>query len=273
MAPIKLEDTMKERLEERRLEPTSAAWERISGKLEVAQESKKSKRVLWMSIAASFVGGLIIAVLFFQNTSIVETPTIVVTPETDVDTQIIKDPKELLQINNTQNVEDQITEVAIIKNTTQEADMNPTKNSTKQDTQPKVVKKKETIVPTQKEMGTTKDKERIAVVDKNIDTKEEDLIENTQFDTAISNKVNEMVAQVEDKSIVTDEELDALLKDAQREIISSQIFNKETNRVDANALLLDVEAEVDPASFREKIFDALKDGFEKARTAVADRNN
>ena len=58
-----------------------------------------------------------------------------------------------------------------------------------------------------------------------------------------------------------------------KEIISKQIFNQKTNKVDANALLLDVEAEVAPASFRNKIFDALTDGFERARDAVANRNN
>ncbi len=281
MAPIKLEDTMKERLEERRLEPTSAAWERISGKLEVAQETKKNKRVLWMSIAASFVGGLIIAVLFFQNTSINEAPSIVTTPETDVDTQVIEDAKRTPQSNKEQIIVDQIAEVTPDQNSFSKNDdvVSMANNSSKQSTQSKVVKKKENISIVQKEMIASQNKkevkESIAIVNETIDTKEEVLIENasSQFDTAISNKVNEIVAQVEHKSSVSDKELDALLKDAQREIISTQIFNKKTNKVDANALLLDVEAEVDPASFREKIFDALKDGFEKARTAVADRNN
>ena len=67
MAPIKLEDNMKERLEERTIEPTMAAWDRISSKLDAEQGSKKNKRMWWLSIAASFVGGALIAILFFQN--------------------------------------------------------------------------------------------------------------------------------------------------------------------------------------------------------------
>ena len=72
---------------------------------------------------------------------------------------------------------------------------------------------------------------------------------------------------------MTDAEIDVLLAEAQREIISNQIFNKNTNKVDANALLLDVEAELYPESFRERVFEALKEGFVKARDAVANRNN
>ena len=41
--------------------------------------------------------------------------------------------------------------------------------------------------------------------------------------------------------------------------------------VDADSLLWDVEMEMDQ-SFREKVFDIMKEGYLKARTAVANRN-
>ena len=69
---------------------------------------------------------------------------------------------------------------------------------------------------------------------------------------------------------VTDTEIDSLLRQAQREILEDKIFGKD-NTVDAIALLADVEKELDK-SFRDEIFDALKDGFIKVRTAVADRD-
>jgi len=81
------------------------------------------------------------------------------------------------------------------------------------------------------------------------------------------------VAQVENQGGITDQEIEALLLNAQRDIISKQILNPETNRVDANALLLDVEAEVDPDTFKDKIFKTLKQEFGKALDAVANRNN
>ena len=90
----------------------------------------------------------------------------------------------------------------------------------------------------------------------------------------IHTKVAEVVARVEglesDNENVTDAEIDSLLHDAQREILADKIFRQD-NSVDAMALLADVEQELDQ-SFRDQIFDALKDGFLKVRTAVADRN-
>ena len=47
---------------------------------------------------------------------------------------------------------------------------------------------------------------------------------------------------------------------------------KADNTVDAVALLNEVEVELDQ-SFRDQIFDRLKTGFMKVRTALADRNN
>ena len=93
----------------------------------------------------------------------------------------------------------------------------------------------------------------------------------------IDNKINEVVELVneleEEHTAVTDAEIDKLLLQAQREIISKQILDQKTNKIDAHALLLDVEAELYPESFRDKIFKALKDGFIKTRDVVASRNN
>ncbi|CAN0604335.1 unnamed protein product, partial [Ectocarpus sp. 12 AP-2014] len=72
-------------------------------------------------------------------------------------------------------------------------------------------------------------------------------------------------------STVTDAEVDSLLTRAQDEILRDKIFNKDKS-VDAMALLTEVEDELDK-SFRDQIFDSLKAGFIKVRTAVADRNN
>jgi hypothetical protein len=41
--------------------------------------------------------------------------------------------------------------------------------------------------------------------------------------------------------------------------------------IDANSLLLDVELELEQ-SIREKVFDVLKEGYFKAKTAVVNRN-
>lgn len=68
MAPYKLEDNIREKLEARELKPSSDAWEKLEAKLDAAKPKKKP--VLWYYMAASFVGFLILASIFFnRNTS------------------------------------------------------------------------------------------------------------------------------------------------------------------------------------------------------------
>ena len=64
--------------------------------------------------------------------------------------------------------------------------------------------------------------------------------------------------------------LNSLLLKAQDEIHSREILN--TKKVDATALLNMVESELE-TNFRDKVFEALGDGYEKVRTAVVERNN
>ncbi len=91
----------------------------------------------------------------------------------------------------------------------------------------------------------------------------------------INAKIAEIVAQVdlmENNNLpISNAEVDSLLRKAQNEVLADKIFNKE-GKVDAMALLNEVEGELDK-SFREQIFESLKTGFLKVRTAVADRNN
>ena len=89
-------------------------------------------------------------------------------------------------------------------------------------------------------------------------------------------KVEEVVAKLREiqqtNKDITVEEVDALLANAQREIKNQRILFEATQKVDAAALLLDVELELE-RSFRDKVFDVLGDGFQKIRTAVTERNN
>jgi len=89
-------------------------------------------------------------------------------------------------------------------------------------------------------------------------------------------KVKDVVAQIQqlqkDNKEVTTEEIDALLELAHKEITIQKLYNEATNKVDANALLQSVEDDLEQ-SFRAKVFDAIKSGYESVKTAVAERNN
>ena len=98
----------------------------------------------------------------------------------------------------------------------------------------------------------------------------------SQKESLEDQKVSEIVAQINElKSkgqTVTDADIDALLEKAQREITFQTILKEDTRTVDASALLQDVESDLQK-SFRNKIFEALKNSYETVKTAVAERNN
>ena len=71
---------------------------------------------------------------------------------------------------------------------------------------------------------------------------------------------------------ISESEIDSLLKQAEREILTNKIYNENTKTVNASALLQDVEADLEQ-SFRTRVFEALKSGYVTVKTAVAERNN
>ncbi|MCB0445367.1 MAG: hypothetical protein KDC68_06915, partial [Gelidibacter sp.] len=77
---------------------------------------------------------------------------------------------------------------------------------------------------------------------------------------------------LKEKGTISDEAIDALLNQAQKEITLQKLYNEDVKTVDANALLQDVETDLQQ-SFRDKVFEALQTSYDKVKTAVAQRNN
>tara|TARA_R110001632_G_scaffold94781_1_gene200775 strand:- start:1436 stop:2269 length:834 start_codon:yes stop_codon:yes gene_type:complete len=277
---MKLENRMKERLEKRNIDPSPAAWERIAAKLETQAVVKKSNRKLWVAIAASFIGGVIATLIIINQQSLIQNnAAVVITPEIENNTSSQEERSELnkaaeveekLSSDNSRIVE---TKNPLVEENAEQKRDNSTQNRSavtvviKDDLLKKEVVNNTSI--TNDAMSTS-----IAIIESSqkLGSEETAINSNPDIKKAIEIQVKSLVAAV-DMNTVSDEEIDALLKNAQREIISNRVFNGATGRVDANALLLDVEAEVDPQSFRDKIFEALATGFEKARSALVDRNN
>jgi len=280
MAPIKLEDNMKERLEERTIEPTMTAWERISSKLDEAEEVRKSKRILWMSIAASFVGGTLVALFLFQNMNSDTTPVLVNTNESP----LFIDPTEEIQLLDIkkEGILKEVKDAITIEEQSVESEKPVTQLV--ENTQKTSLEKKEKIAQvTQQNTNVSKpsignrpekDKNILIVKTRHKEGEGDVVIKDEEaFAKAITEKTDEVIAKVENSDVAINAEIEALLKNAQRDIISTQTFNQKTNTIDANALLLDVEAEVAPTSFRNKIFEKVVKGFEITKDAVVNRNN
>ncbi|OAD90022.1 hypothetical protein A7A78_07330 [Aequorivita soesokkakensis] len=258
MASYKLEDNIREKLETRELKPSADAWKKLEAKLDAEQPKKKSNVLYY--VAASFVGILILAsVLFSRNNS-------------EVDNQIVE---EKIQQNQTNSQPEIIPNKTLSEEIVSE-ERNSEKINSEEKQKPntrevKVIPPKKSTID--KKMEST---EALANVSNEKIKKpviKEDLIISEE-DKLINNKVDEVVASVkklqEDNAEISTTEVERLLNNARRDIQTQRILN--SPKVDATALLQDVEWELDK-SFRDKVFDALGEGFQKVRTAVSERND
>jgi hypothetical protein len=242
----KLEKHIKDKLEERQIAPSPEAWEKIASQLSTVPQKRKRN---WypLAIAASFLGIVLVAYLFFTEESAKE-----MQPQVVEGNQRIENVEEI-------NGENTFIPDEVIKEQTtlaENAEQPKSKEANKQTFEEGVPKEN-------RELALQTPKTPI-----NIELEQ-------PTDQMIALKVEEVVAQVEflehQKQEVSDAEVDSLLRRAQRQILTDKLF-AQSGSVDAMSLLAEVEDELDE-SFRDQIFDALKDGYLKLRTAVADRNN
>ena len=281
MAPIKFEENIREKLQERELQPSKEAWNKLSDRLE-KEPHKKNNRRLWMAVAAGFVGVLLVVSFLLDSKN-----------NTNIDHIVVED-------NITPQAEEKITidsniEESIVENTTGSMAEVETKREENFSENENIRKnnRPEIVVNTQNDMNTLIEKDgtyheeiQTPVEDEVIhdslafNTKDEKTVEEepvkTENDLFIDNKVKEVITAIDqikkDKNMITADDIDALLKIAQRDISDNRILNSNDRKVDATALLIDVENELE-RSFRDRVFEALGNGFNKIRTAVVERNN
>jgi hypothetical protein len=101
--------------------------------------------------------------------------------------------------------------------------------------------------------------------------------EKPESKNIIDQKVDEVVAKIldiqKDKATFSDAEINSLLTDALKDIKTQQLLNSTTGKVDATALLSEVEDEINNNSFREKVLLALRESYQTVKTAIVQSNN
>ncbi|MDT0605520.1 hypothetical protein [Croceitalea rosinachiae] len=243
----KLEEHIKRKLQGRELQPSETAWSKIESQLGDDTTKHVNKRVYWYAIAASFIGVLFLSVAYFNSGSELQPVLEVVDVKTDS-----------IETNIDEEMPNQKTKILITKDEVAvENEIKPIEKLTP------ILKLKE---PVQQDFVLLDNKEEEVVMQEEIAINEQKLIDNKL------NDVLNVVADLEQQNIeITDFEIDSLLLVAQRELLANKVF-QENGKVDAMALLAEAEDELD-RTFRGQLFEKLKDGFFKVRTAVADRNN
>ena len=281
MAPIKFEENIREKLQERELTPSPDSWKKLQAQLEEVNPKKK-KPFIWYAVAASLVSILVVGGFLLNNSSTVPQEFVeveVIESDTPDGGDIVKDTEIALE----EVVEKKEAEVVNkqVKKTSVETPRKRIATKSEILAQKEMERPTKTIVEevnqgvlTQKELINT---ETAAVtneirVKKEVEVMKEDIKKPTFIDL----KVKEVVAQVQNmktqNNSVTAAEIDALLIKAQRELENQRLLESSTKKIDATALLQSVESEME-RGFRDRVFDMLGDGFNKVRTAVAERNN
>ncbi len=240
----KLEKHIKQKLQERELQPSDDAWTKIESQLGDAAKPK-NRKIYRYAIAASFIGVLLLSAVYFNSGSKTKRTIEVVDAET-------KNTKEVV-IEEIPNIEIAVTEEKVVE-------------ENKIDLIKKIKEPLKLPEPVQQDYVFNNKIEKEILVKEEVVLGEQELIDNKL------NQVLNAVADLEQQNIkVTDAEIDSLLMIAQRELFANKVF-QESGKVDAMALLTEVEDEMN-RTFRGKVFEKLKEGFFKVRTAVADRNN
>lgn len=250
MAPNKFEENIKDKLDNRRLQPSSDAWSKLSDRLDDQEKKQKGFPFWWLGIAASIIGVLLVATQFYKREIIEKTPKIVVTPE------VIKQQESTqfnLKESNDILIDHDETKVTEVKQ--------PLKRT--------AILKEQLLV----EEAVTINQKALPELNKETKIPEQGIIKELTLE---DQKIQDVVAQVQKlqelNTEVTDATIDALLQEAQKEIRLKNMFNETAGVVDANALLQGVEDDLEQ-SFRGKVFQALKENYITVKTAVAQRNN
>ncbi|MFX0557426.1 hypothetical protein ACOCEA_11555 [Maribacter sp. CXY002] len=250
----KFEKHIKDKLKDREIAPSTMAWDKIQRQLQV-EEKKRTPFYVWIGVAASVV---VVLGMFFMNYE--------ATSDKDIEPiQVVKtsDNKEVIK-----NEQDKIS---VKKNNfvvaTEEILDKPVKENAP-------LKKKSNISLATQEVEEPKFEKEIIDVHKTRIVLNSEKENKVLTDSLLDVKIAEVLVEVnrmEQSAEITDAEVDSLLLKAQQDILREPLFAS-YQTVNAMALLTEVEEELDQ-SFREQIFNKLKTGFLKVRTAVADRNN
>ncbi len=243
MTPTKFESNIKNKLETRKINPTTESWNKLQEKLDTQLPNRNRKLLLWRSIAASFIGVLLLSVILFNKGVVPTTPTNTLsnTPKKKIETQ---------QVLPTKIISKKQHQIPIKKSIL----LNPNKSLVSNPVQPKQHKKVSVA------NGTN-------AVTNNIDKE----IFATQINIE-SQQVNRVVAEIKrltkhNNTLAIDSEVDALLQQAQLEIAFNKLYQEAIQTVNANDLLLEIETSLEK-SFRDKVFKKIIAGIKDFKVVL-----
>ena len=234
MEPNNMENQFRDKLNKREIKPSENSWDRLDAMLTVAEKPKRNYR--WMYFAASFLGFILIATVFFNQTEEVvdsEHKTVVI---------------EKQEIQNNENELNKILETPI------------------------VVKKTEVVVVSQnvvtKQNNAVKTKSN-AILDKIEFVK---TVNKQPTETAIVSNEKSTSSPIINQKTAVKVDANALLASVENNQPSQSVAkNADPIKVNSNTLLSQVDDELE-LSFRERVIKSVNKTYREVKVAVAKRN-
>lgn len=242
---MKIEENIKEKFRNREINPSPQAWDRVAAQLKEEQRQKKGTKFYKLAIAAGFVGILLVSSLFLFKNSTASNP-------------IVSAPEHFGPAENFQR----LTHIDQDKNDSDTDSLQQVTAQEQVSLQHKNLEKRIDVPLEGEKYNITQTKiEPVAMQAKVADS----------IDAAVMELLASVTEAEQEGISVSDEVIENLLAEARAKIVREHSFAQKSASITATALLEDVEAELDP-SFRDRVFYALKEGFQKAREALVSRN-
>ncbi|MBT8270213.1 MAG: hypothetical protein KJN59_13415 [Bacteroidia bacterium] len=255
MAPLKMEEQMRQKLEARKINPSPEAWTKLSNRLDETAPNRSKGPFWWMGLAAAAVVVLLIINWTQKEDTSIDSQPVVDTeiPAVDQIDAVVKKDQPLEEI--------QAQEELVTESEAPQKNKEVALTETAESTQEKIEKSSAKIEETQFAFQNIEDPSN----------------ENSEVENSTTEQSAEVVGinLDENKSDAADalnEEVDQLLKKALDKAGRKETHAIKPDKSKAYSLLQEVEDDLD-GSFRAKVFDALVNGYESVKTAVAERNN
>ncbi|SFU49656.1 hypothetical protein SAMN05216480_10591 [Pustulibacterium marinum] len=256
MGLSEFEREVKQRLEERTINPSENAWEKLSSQLKDEQEKKKSAFPWYWVAAILVIACMALGGMFLQYEATSVNTTTVVDVEKE---QSIQNSEVSPSIVNEESLKWEKQEPVIVDNSSTQKQPEIQKN-------PIVIESENKGLKLKNKFG--KETENSSEMYLAVNDTEDEILENKKVDEVVQ-KLTEMQTSGTE---ITDATIDSLLLKAQKELRKERVEvllkSESTTETLANMLLEEVEYDLD-RSFKDKIFDALQNSIVKVKTAVA----
>lgn len=242
MEPNNFEKDFREKLNQRTIEPSNKAWDRLDAMLSVAEEKKQPKKSRkWLYIAASIVGFLLVGTFFFNQKKSISEPS-------KIDVVIKDDVKKDSVVKPTLNLIDSAkTAVAISE---KEAVLKPEKAQKKANNY---------LNNSESNLNKPTKNEQNQIAESSI------IIKNNQEKQSINNQT--AIVETPKNAAV-----DQLLNSAEKTVVAeNSVKPKSKIKINANDLLNQVDGELE-LSFREKVITKVNKNYQTVKVALANRN-